>query len=419
LAPGLKSAIIVGVNERAQALSHPKSMSTPETPTDPWSVVAKAYLRNIAPGFKPAVERLCRYAGIKKGDRVLDIGCGPGTASFAAVHQGADVTGVDSSPEMIKLAKEISNTRREYTFLEGDMHALPVEDASFDVVISSFGVVFSTNPPKVAAEMARVLVPGGKVALLVWPRIGALARYYDILDKHLPQDGGRIDPYRWSDLNVVRGWLATEFDNVASADLEVPFTAKTNLAAWDALKVSTARVAEAYAKLPAEQQTALDKAMQDFFRGHRQPDNTILWPRKALMIRATKRVIVVPKSDSTFRGAIAILSGYMVSAVPFAIGKGVAASVMLAGPAAPPTMGYLWSSIAAALITGIPGGWLGARLAPAKPWAHVGILAGVFAVLSGLLVTGFPFWTKAAIAAAGALGIGLGGVIKLGLKKEA
>ncbi|MEO8030847.1 MAG: methyltransferase domain-containing protein [Gemmatimonadota bacterium] len=393
-------------------------MTAPETPTDPWSAVAKAYLRNIAPGFKSAVERLCRYAGIKKGDRVLDIGCGPGTASFAAVHQGADVTGIDSAPEMIRLAKEIANTRREYTFLEGDMHALPVPDASFEVVISSFGVVFSTNPPKVAAEMGRVLVPGGRIALLVWPRVGALARYYELLDKHLPTDGGRVDHHRWADLNLVRGWLAADFDAVASADIEIPFTAKTNIIAWDTLKVSTARVADTYAKLQPEAQAACDKAMQDFFRGHRQPDNTIVWPRKALMIRATKRVVVVPKSDTTFRSAIAVLSGYLASAVPFAILKGIAASVLLPAVPSVPSRTFLLSCVGVGLIAGIPGGWLGAKLAPNKGWVHVGIVAAVFAVLSGLTVSGLPLWTRAAIAGTGALGVAIGGLILLGVGKK-
>lgn len=393
-------------------------MTAPESSTDPWSAVAKAYLRNIAPGFKPAVERLCRYAGIKKGDRVLDIGCGPGTASFAAVHQGADVTGVDSSPEMIKLAKEISNTRREYTFLDGDMHALPVEDGSFEVVISSFGVVFSNNPPKLVKEMARVLVPGGRIALLVWPRAGALARYYDILDKHLPQENGRVDPHKWADLNQVRTWFTPEFDNVASADIEVPYTAKTNIVAWDQLKVSTARVAEGYPKLAPEAQAALDKAMQEFFRGHRLPDSTVSWPRKALMIRATRHVVVVPKSDSTFKSAIAILCSYLASAILFAVCKGAAASAMLPSAASPPSRNFLLSTLGIALVAGLPGGWLVARLAPNKLWAHVGILAGVFAVLSGLSATGLPLWTKGGIAVIGALGIAIGGLIKIGLPRK-
>jgi SAM-dependent methyltransferase len=364
---------------------------------------------------------LCRYAGIKKGDRVLDIGCGPGTASFAAVHQGADVIGVDSSPEMIAIAKEITGTRREYTFLEGDVHSLPVPDGSVEVVISSFGVVLATNPPKAVAEMARVLVPGGRMAILVWPRAGVLARYYDLLDKHLPDPPGtgRVDQHRWADLNIVRGWLANSFDAVASAEVEVPFTAKTQAAAWDALKTSTARVAPAYEQLSPEAKAALDKEMLELFRGYKKPDGTVSWPRKALMIRATKHVEVVPKSNTLFRSIIAVLGGYLAMAVVAGITTGIATKAMLPSVTAPPTESYLMVNLVLGLVASGLGGWLTAKLAPNEIWRHVGALAGltlVLGALSGVTNHVQPLWYKFAIVAAGVLGVGIGGLVKVGIR---
>jgi ubiquinone/menaquinone biosynthesis C-methylase UbiE len=392
-------------------------------PTNVWSAVAKAYVRNIAPGFKPAVERLCRYAGIKKGDRVLDIGCGPGTASFAAVHQGADVTGVDASAEMIAMAKEITGTRREYTFLEGDMHSLPVPDGGFEAVISSFGVVLATNPPKAVAEMARVLVPGGRMAILVWPRAGVLARYYDLLDKHLPypRDTGRVDQHRWADLNIVRGWLADQFDAVASAEVEVPLIAKTQAAAWDMLKTSTARVAPLYEQLSPEAKAVLDKEMLELFRGYKKPDGTVSWPRKALMIRATKHVEVVPQSNTLFRSIIAVLGGYMASALVASIATGIAGKAMLPSVTAAPTESYLIASLVLGLLASVLGGWLTAKLAPNEGWKHLGGLAGlalVVSVLTNIKVPMLPLWFKVASAAAVLAGVGIGGLVKVGLPKK-
>jgi len=395
----------------------PPTPQPPTAPVDPWSHVAKAYLRNIAPGFKPAVERLCRYAAIKRDEKVLDIGCGPGTASFAAVHMGAEVTGVDYSPEMIAIAKDIAGSKREYTFLEGDMHKLPVEDGKFDVVISSFGVIMATGPTKVVAEMARVLVPGGRIALLVWPRSGALGRYYDLLDKHIPQEPGAVDHFRWGDINVVRGWLAKEFDAVASADLEVPFTAKNQAAAWDALKVSTARVAPAYEQLAPEAKAALDKEMAELFRSYKKPDGTVSWPRKALMIRATKHIEVVPKSDTVFRSVIAVLGGFLATVITQGIISGVTASAMMKGPTAPPTQTYLITNVVVALAAAGLGGWLTAKLAPNQPWKHVGGLAGALVVkglLSGFTTAGLPLWFKLAVAAVGLVGAGIGAVVMIG-----
>ena len=118
------------------------------TGPDAWSKVAREYHRNIVPGFQPAAESLCRFAGIKSGDKVLDIGCGPGTASMAAAALGAEVTGVDSAPGMIALARELAGSKRNLTFLEGDALQLPVQSNEFDAVVSSFGVIFAPSATK-------------------------------------------------------------------------------------------------------------------------------------------------------------------------------------------------------------------------------------------------------------------------------
>ncbi len=396
-------------------------MTTPQNPQDRWSAVAKAYLRNIAPGYKPAVERLCRYVGIKRDERVLDIGCGPGTACFAAVHMGAEVTGVDLSAEMIAIARDIAGSKKEYTFLEGEMHALPVEAGKFDVVISSFGVIFSDRPRKAVSEMARVLAPGGRVGLLVWSRTGALARYYDQLDKLLPQEPGQPDWGRWGDPVQAREWLGAEFDNIASADLEVPFAAKTQAAAWDALKTSTSRVASAYEQLAPDARAALDKEMTELFRTYRKPDGTVHWPRKAVMFRATKHVHVEAKSDTVFRSVIAVLGGFLAAKILGALVANVAGSALLAGPTAPLSVSYLAVNLVGVLFASGLGGWLTAQLSPSQLWKHVGGLAAallVTALYSGLTSHNQPLWFKLGLPAASALGAGLGGLVKAGLPKK-
>ncbi|MGH7703363.1 MAG: class I SAM-dependent methyltransferase [Gemmatimonadales bacterium] len=393
-------------------------MTAKETLPDPWSSVARAYQQHIVPGFKPGAEALCRYAGIKQGERVLDIGCGPGTASFAAEALGAEVTGVDSAKGMIALAEELDRSKPRITFLEGDLQKMPVPDAAFDVVISSFGIIFAAAPRHAVAEVVRVLVPGGRMAILVWPRSGAVGRYYDILDRHIPP-GDSSDPHRWADLNQVREWLGGGFGPPASATVELPFQAKSPEAAWEILRTSTGRVAVAYMALAPEARQALDQEMHVFFKTYRKPEGTVLWPRKALMIRATKQNGISSGSTAP-RSVVAVLAGYLSMAVLVQAGSAAAKAALLPRVTAPPTQTYLIATLVSGFLAAAVGGWVTARLAPAKPWHHVGAVAGLLVILTPLAGSvGGPGWYRWAIAGAGIAGLVLGALVRVGIPKRA
>lgn len=390
-------------------------MTTPSTLSDSWSAVARSYQKHIVPGFKPAAEALCRYAGIRKGERVLDIACGPGTASFAAAALGAEVTGVDAAKGMIELARELAGAKPGITFLEGDLQRLPMPDASFDVVVSSFGVIFSSAPRHAVAEMARVLVPGGRMAFLAWPKSGAIGRYYEVLDRHIPPPND-FDPYRWADLNQVRRWLGDSFGPVSSTTVDLPFTAKSPEAAWEVLTSSMGRVALVYPAMAPPARGELDQAMVGFFRGYRKADGSIEWPRKALMIRATK--LGEPARDDTkSRGIVAVLAGYLCLAVTTLLTDG-AVNLALGGDTGGPTVHLIVTLVLAGGAAGL-GGWLTARLAPNKPWHHVGALAALLVILTPLSASGggAPGWYRWALAGVGILGVFVGGIIKEGVPK--
>jgi len=394
-------------------------MTTPQSLPDSWSAVARAYLQHIVPGFKPGAEALCRYASIKQGDRVLDVACGPGTASFAALAMGGDVTGIDSAKGMVDLANEQARSKKgSITFLEGDLQKLPVPDASFDVVISSFGVVFAPAPRHAVGEIIRVLVPGGRFAFLAWPRSGAIGRYYDALDKHVPPGEGP-DPHRWADLDQVKNWLGDTFGPLASTTVELPFTAKSAESAWETMRTSMGRVALAYAAMTPEKKAAIDKEMTDFFRGYKQPNGAIRWPRKAVMIRATKKAGKAPSAGGgeISKTVLALLVGYLSGAILTRMIIGVAGGVLQDPKPAPLSTSYLIAGLVAGLLAAGVGGWLTARLAPGKPWYHLGGLAALLVILSPMagssdyLATGGLKW---ALAAAAIIGVLAGGVVKLG-----
>lgn len=262
---------------------------------DAWTAVAREYLRHIVPGFLPAARSLCEGAGIGPGDRVLDIACGPGTASCVARGMGAAaVTGIDFAPGMVRLAREeaektgAAERTGPIQFLEGNALALPLGNHKFDVVVSNFGVIFAPDAPKAVSEMARVLRPGGRLSLTAWPRRGAIGDYYDIVDRHLPPAPSPHDPHDWGRPERARAWLDPVFADIVGRALQVPFKAASAQEAWHLLRNSTGRVSSGYSVLPAERRGALDQEMHRFFARLSRAGG-ISWPREATLITGTRR----------------------------------------------------------------------------------------------------------------------------------
>src|SRR5262244_2102799 len=127
--------------------------------------VQKEGWANFAPleaSTTPTAARLVRFAKIQAGQRVLDVGCGTGVVALTAARLGAKVTGIDLTPELVAHAKENAAIMKlPVQFQQGDVEALPVPDATFDVVVSQFGHMFAPRPAVAVKEMLRVLKPGG------------------------------------------------------------------------------------------------------------------------------------------------------------------------------------------------------------------------------------------------------------------
>src|SRR5258708_40231547 len=118
----------------------------------------------------PQAARLASHAGVRAGQRVLDVGCGTGVVAVTAARRGAQVTGLDLTPELLEQARENSRIAgATIEWLEGDAESLPFEDAAFDVWLSQFGHMFPPRPEVALAEMLRVLKRGGARVFSTWP----------------------------------------------------------------------------------------------------------------------------------------------------------------------------------------------------------------------------------------------------------
>lgn len=146
-----------------------------ETSLAAWNEAASRYDKLSAALFGPVAREFVAFAEVRKGDRVLDVACGPGVASREAARRAGErgsVLGTDFAPEMVALAaarpRERGAAPSEYRTM--DAHALDLPDASFDAVISSLGLMLFADPAKALAEMRRVARPGAPVTCMVQGR---------------------------------------------------------------------------------------------------------------------------------------------------------------------------------------------------------------------------------------------------------
>jgi SAM-dependent methyltransferase len=150
--------------------------------------------------------RLVKRAGVRSGQRVLDVACGTGVVSVTAARLGARVTGLDLTPELLERARENARIARvEVDWHEGDVEKLPFGDAVFDVVMSQFGHIFAPRPDVAIGEMLRVLKPGGTIAFSTWPPELFVGRIFALGASYLPPPPpGVAPPTQWGDPNIVQ-----------------------------------------------------------------------------------------------------------------------------------------------------------------------------------------------------------------------
>ena len=143
-------------------------------------------------------EMLCEAVDLRAGQRVLDVAAGNGNASLAAARRWANVTGVDYVPSLLEGARERALADRlPIVFQEADAEALPFPDQSFDVVLSTFGVMFTPNQEKAAGELLRVCRKDGKIGLACWTPGGFIGQLFKILSKYIPPLPGVKPPSGW------------------------------------------------------------------------------------------------------------------------------------------------------------------------------------------------------------------------------
>ncbi len=146
-------------------------------------------------------ESLCEAIDICAGERVLDVAAGNGNATLAAARRFADVTSTDYVPQLLDQAEKRANAEGlKVAFHAADAEALPFADGSFDVVLSTFGVMFAPDHERAASELSRMVQKGGRIGLASWTPDSFIGRLFKTLGKHLPPPAGVRSPSQWGSL---------------------------------------------------------------------------------------------------------------------------------------------------------------------------------------------------------------------------
>ncbi|MEY2567653.1 MAG: hypothetical protein QOE35_2182 [Actinomycetota bacterium] len=154
-------------------------------------------------------ESLCEAVDVAAGWRVLDVAAGNGNASLAAARRGCDVIATDYVDDLLEGARR--RAEAEGLALEtrvADAEHLPFEDGTFDAVLSTFGVMFTPNHERAAAELRRVCRPGGRIGLANWAPDGFVGGMFRIIGQHVPPPAGVPSPMAWGGEERLRALFA-------------------------------------------------------------------------------------------------------------------------------------------------------------------------------------------------------------------
>lgn len=236
-------------------------------------------------------EHLCETLDLRSGQRVLDVAAGNGNVALAAARRWCEVVATDFVPSLLASARDRAKADRlDIEFREADAEALPFPDGSFDVVVSSFGVMFAPDQDRAASELIRVCRPGGKIGLANWTPAGFIGQLFKVVGKHITPPSGVKSPALWG----TRARIAELFGRHASAieatEQDFVFRYRSPAHWLEVFKTCYGPMLKAFASLDAAAQERLQRdllALVDQF--NRSGDHSMVVPAEYLEIVVTRR----------------------------------------------------------------------------------------------------------------------------------
>jgi SAM-dependent methyltransferase len=240
----------------------------------------------LAARFAPVQDQLVNLLEIAPGDRVLDVATGTGEVAVRAAARGALVTAIDVAEPMLEKARRRAEEAGADVILDlGDIEYHPYEDASFDVLVSNFGLVFAPDHANVAAELARVACPGARLGFTAWkpnPKLGDLYRRFT----EDPIEGR--EAYEWGREDHVVDMLGDDFE-LEFEDGTLWLEAESGEEIWQLFSETATPVIALVKRLDREQVGEFHRAFVDLYESYRTDGGGVRAPRRYLLVLGRRK----------------------------------------------------------------------------------------------------------------------------------
>jgi SAM-dependent methyltransferase len=231
-------------------------------------------------------ENLCEALDLRSGSRVLDVAAGNGNATLAAARRWCEVTSTDYVSSLLESGRARAQAEgHTIQFQEADAENLPFPDASFDAVISTFGVMFTPNQDKAAGELARVCKPGGRIGLANWTPESFIGQLFKTIGKYLPPAPGIKSPGLWG----TKARLDELFGNIAldirATNREFAFRYRSATHWIEVFRTYYGPMNKTFAALDTEKQAAFTRDLLALMESrNRSGDRTLVLPSEYIEV---------------------------------------------------------------------------------------------------------------------------------------
>jgi SAM-dependent methyltransferase len=236
-------------------------------------------------------EQLCEALDIRSGQKVLDVAAGNGNITLAAARRWCDVVSTDYVPSLLERGRlRAAAEGLSVEFKEADAEALPFANASFDVVVSTFGVMFTPDQDKAAAELLRVCKSDGKIGLANWTPEGFIGQLFKTLGKYLPPPAGAKSPALWGTEARIKEMFGASAVSIKAERLNFNFRYRSPEHFLEVFRNYYGPMLKAFAALDATNQQGLRNDLLALIaRMNRAEDGTMIVPSEYLEIAIIKR----------------------------------------------------------------------------------------------------------------------------------
>jgi len=231
-------------------------------------------------------ENLCEALDLHSGTRVLDVAAGNGNASLAAARRWCEVTSTDYVPSLLEAGRARALVEgHAIKFQEADAENLPFPDASFDAVMSTFGVMFTPDQDKAASELVRVCKPGGRIGLANWTPESFIGQLFKTIGKYIPPAPGVRSPAQWGTKARLEELFGRAASEVRIASREFTFRYRSPAHWIDVFRTYYGPMHKTFGALDADRQAAFSREVMALMESrNRARDGTLVLPSEYLEV---------------------------------------------------------------------------------------------------------------------------------------